>query len=120
MRGASDSVHRQTLELPVTPQRQERTVPNCAEERRDSTAQFLGMVLMCPLLCAGGGPDSAVTVEVPKLQFIDSRRHSWCGAEANPEGSANCEKTVEFRQVQFFAWLCTSAACVETSGMSPR
>ena len=39
------------LDNPVMPQRQVRTVPNCAEERRDSSAQFLGMVLTRPLLC---------------------------------------------------------------------
>ena len=50
-------------------------------------------------------PDSASTVEVPQLQFIDSRRHSCCGADANPKGSAHSEKTVDFPQVQFLAWV---------------
>ena len=107
--------------IPVMPQRRVRTVPNSAEERRGSTAQFLGVGLTrCNATTgAGSGPDGALSVEVPQLQFVVTRRHSCCGAEANPDGTANCEETVDPPQVQFFAWLWTSAACAETSEMSP-
>ena len=51
--------------------------------------QFLGEVgraRRCATTGAEDGPDSVNTVEVPQLQFTDSRRHSCCGTEANPCG----------------------------------
>ena len=59
--GASDSVHRQTLELPAAPQRQVRTVQT-VQLLGDSTVQFLGEVVDGPVVAttgAGDGPDSA-------------------------------------------------------------
>ena len=69
---------------------------------------------------AGGAPDSAVTVEVPQLQsstavdtpvvaqvpqlqFIDSCRHSCCGAEANPGIVHTLRKPSIFHRCSF--WL---------------
>ena len=59
--------------------------------------------LLCSRCCAttGAGFRQCCPVEVPQLQFIDSRRHSSCGAEAI--WSANCAKTVDFPRVQFSA-----------------
>ena len=58
---ASDSVHRQTLELPAAPQRQVRTVQT-VQVLGDSTLQFLGEVVGGPVVAttgAGDGPDGA-------------------------------------------------------------
>ena len=59
--GSSDSVHRQTLELPAAPQRQVLTVQT-VQVFGDSTLQFLGEVVDAPVVAttgAGDGPDSA-------------------------------------------------------------
>ena len=71
--GASDSVHRQTLELPAAPQRQVLTVQT-VQVFGDLTLQFLGEVVDAPVVArtgAGDGPDSAdsgdSTAAVPGL-----------------------------------------------------
>ena len=72
------------LDIPVMPLRQVRTVPNCAEVGR-----VLGKVVDAPVVVQGpvpGIPNSADTVEVPLLQFIDSRRHSCFGAACSSWG----------------------------------
>ena len=40
--GPSDSIHRQSADLPVMPQRQVRTVSTCAEDRVDPTRAVFG------------------------------------------------------------------------------
>ena len=53
------------FDITVMSQRQVRTVPNCAEERRDSTAQFLGMVFHVPVVMQRLVPRVLQTVLLP-------------------------------------------------------
>ena len=70
--GASDSVHRQTLEPPAAPQRQVLTVQT-VQVFGDFTLQFLGEVVDAPVVATTGlGMVQTVqTVEAPQLQLLD-------------------------------------------------
>ena len=67
--GASDSVHRQTLELPAAPQREVLTVQT-VQVFGDFTLQFLGEVVDAPVV-ATTGAGMVQTVETPQLQLLD-------------------------------------------------
>ena len=82
------------LNTSVVPQRQVRTVPNCAEYREDSTGAVLGAATS-----AGEGDSAENRGGAAVAVCSRCRRHPCCGAEANP--SFAVQKTVDFQQVQF-------------------
>ena len=99
------------------PQRQVRTVPDCAGDREDFTCAVLGAVgraRRCATTGAGDG-DSADNRGCAEVTVY--RRHFCCGAEAtlgfavhccehaatssNSLGEHSVQETVDFPQVQF-------------------
>ena len=118
------------LDITVATQRQVRTVPNCAEERRDSTAQFVvwcssarcyattgaGVVqtMLLPWKCRSCSLPTVVDIPV-----VAQRCRSCSPSTAVdipvvaqrqiPVDMHTARKPVDFPQVCFFAWLWTSA-----------
>ena len=113
---ASPSVHRHVLDITDMTQRQVRTVPTVQEYVvTPQRSSWCSRARCYATTGAGYGPYSVLTVEVPQLQFIDSRRHPCCGAEALPgrrfdrgyRGAVNMQRL-------------GLSGCPLTSGMSPR
>ena len=99
--GASDSVHRQILEIPVAPQRQSRTVQT-VQVTGDSTVQFLGEIVDAPVVVQRLMPGMVQTVQ----ETSGGGRRSCEHATTSSSSSAGVvvqtvQKTFGFPQVQF-------------------
>ena len=89
------------------PQGQVRTVPNCAEDRDDSTGAVPGQVVVVTV------QKTAFSVEVPHLQFIDMSSTFLLWRRGT---SANREKTSFFHRCS--SVVADVPAHAQTSGSS--